>query len=151
MRRQTLAASCLPLRRVGEHPARSEDKRADLVGIPDFASPQPLDRHEKHLLREIFGGRLVAQVLPAVQSCTRGANRRYNSDSSACAAPGGVEAIALASSPSLAVERRVSALPRTSATLTAARLRSSRRLARSKRLSSSSAVAGRGHSSSALR
>ena len=53
-------------------------------------------------------------------SRTRRANRRYNSDSSACASPGGAEAMALATSPSLAVESPVSALPRTSATLTAA-------------------------------
>ena len=39
LRRQMLAATRLPLRRVREHPARSEDERAYLVGIPNLASP----------------------------------------------------------------------------------------------------------------
>ena len=68
LRRQPLATPRLSTCRVREHPARAEDEGADLVGIPNLAGPQPLDCHEQHLLREIVRGRLVAQVLQAVQS-----------------------------------------------------------------------------------
>ena len=71
LRGQALATSRLAPRRVRQHPARTEDERADLVGVPHLAFPQPFDRHEQHLLREIVRGRLVAQVLQAVQSHPR--------------------------------------------------------------------------------
>src|SRR5689334_3937149 len=70
LRRQTLAASRLPARRLGQHAARSEDERTDLIRIADLARSQPLNRDEKHLLREIVGGAVIAEMLHAVQPDT---------------------------------------------------------------------------------
>ncbi len=52
----------------GDHTARAENERSNLVGIPNFSGSQACDRDEHHLLRQIVSGHVVAKVPQAEQA-----------------------------------------------------------------------------------